>query len=85
MTTSVDSPRRATAFVNLHSPVVAVGRNCERIRELRGCVITPNSIPTRNIRIIFFSPQFPYLAFVTRRQAGSVLADAAFIRRELER
>ena len=31
--TFVDSPSCATAFVNLHLPVVAVGRKCERVRE----------------------------------------------------
>ena len=36
MATFVDSPRCATAFVNLHSPIVAVGRKCERVREC-GC------------------------------------------------
>jgi len=30
---SVDSPGCAAAFVNLHSPVVAVSRKCERISE----------------------------------------------------
>ena len=33
MSTFVDSPSCATALVNLHLPVVAVGRNCERVRE----------------------------------------------------
>jgi len=28
---SVDSPGCAAALVNFHSPVIAVGRNCERI------------------------------------------------------
>jgi hypothetical protein len=36
-------------------------------------IITPHSIPMRNRRIIFLFPTVPYLVFVTRRQAGSVL------------
>jgi hypothetical protein len=32
MASSVNSPSCATAFVNLHSPVIAVGRNCEHNR-----------------------------------------------------
>jgi hypothetical protein len=37
MATSVDSPCSAAALVNLHSPVVAVSRNCERICHRRRC------------------------------------------------
>jgi hypothetical protein len=35
MATFVDSPGCATAFVYLHSPVIAVSRKCERVRERR--------------------------------------------------
>src|SRR4029077_20162948 len=33
MAVSVDSPSCPTAFIDLHSPVIAVGRNCEHICE----------------------------------------------------
>src|SRR4029077_14847640 len=113
MTSSGDSPGGATAFVNFHSPVVAVSRNCEHIRNCGhdhhsaqhsnqknphhlSSHETPFCFLFKTVRsIILFmarlgdfpvpltscselsllhvlSPQFLYLAFVTRRQAGSV-------------
>jgi hypothetical protein len=111
--TFVDSPSCATAFVNLHLPVVAVGRNCERVRERGGrhhsaqhsnqkniyhfslhgtpfCFISMTDHPANLFmaRALDFAvplggcspfsvsgeffPTFPYLIFVTRRQAGSL-------------
>src|SRR5205823_1475634 len=68
----IHGPCSATAFVNLHSPVIAVGRKCEHKSEC-GC---EHHAGEQANQIYAHHLSFPhsslYLSFVTRRQAGSL-------------
>jgi hypothetical protein len=64
----VEGPSSATAFPDLHSPVIAVGRNCEnkcnRSRHNHSA-----QVPMRNVRIILYPLHFPYTLIEAWRHA----------------
>src|SRR3989442_12669356 len=67
-----DSPLCTAAFLNLHSPVVAVGRKCEHISECGREHHAGEHANQIYVHHLSFPHSSLYLSFVTRRQAGSV-------------